>query len=702
MSTRDIVKKDPADFTPTLGNYTDLQPFRFWCQKVLPLVYDDSLSYYELLCKVVDYLNKTMEDVGVLEGDVTGLHEAYKKLQGYVNDYFSTLDVQEEINNKLDAMAKDGSLTELIKKYVDPFIDTQNKKIGVLEERMNTFAKLPDGSTTADAELIDIRVPASGFNGVGAYPTAGDAVRGQINILNGYINNVATKHINYLLPLTRITGKFYNHKSTTIATAAENVKTEIYNGIPINAGVTYYYKNLYTYFCNIVYNDGTIVALSETSNSYQDGSFIAEKNGKILITVNLKEPTRFFIFTDDALVNKYYYNFKDNVYEPNELRSLFVEPLYIQKTNYANILPDCDTAKNNSVYRLVFSKNETNFPKNTPYGNSYGTSNETLFMCFGKTKKEVSIADYQLFFSSEAIYKRQYSARLSSDGATYEYYWNDWEIVGQKNETKTVIVDKSGNGDYTSLLDGILYATKYMDSVIYVKGGEYDLVSEFEEHYGSNFFTNYSGSDIKGIILKNRVTVNFDSNAKVTFNYTGNNTEVKSIFSPFNSGVYGFTLNNLNLKASNCRYNIHDEMASVTDGYQNIYKNCSLYLDNSKNDAWKSKQCIGGGLGVNGNIIVENCIFESIGINENGYAIVSWHNSASSTAKSNIVITGNYFKGKGTFRLSWYGTSTKITYALVSNNSLGSAIQSRAETSDGTSPNINTNIIEWNNVIRTN
>ena len=114
MSTRGIVKKDPADFTPTLGNYTDLQPFRFWCQKVLPLVYDDSLSYYELLCKVVDYLNKTMEDVGVLEGDVTGLHEAYKKLQDYVNDYFSTLDIQEEINNKLDTMASSGELTSLI------------------------------------------------------------------------------------------------------------------------------------------------------------------------------------------------------------------------------------------------------------------------------------------------------------------------------------------------------------------------------------------------------------------------------------------------------------------------------------------------------------------------------------------------------------------------------------------------------------
>lgn len=118
MSARDIVKKDPADFTPTLGDYKDLQPFRFWCQKVLPLVYDDSLSYYELLCKVVDYLNKTMEDVGVLEGDVTGLHEAYKKLQGYVNNYFSTLDVQKEIDNKLNIMASDGSLSGLIAPFI--------------------------------------------------------------------------------------------------------------------------------------------------------------------------------------------------------------------------------------------------------------------------------------------------------------------------------------------------------------------------------------------------------------------------------------------------------------------------------------------------------------------------------------------------------------------------------------------------------
>ena len=184
---RTIKPNSPADFTPQLGDYKTLQPFRYWCQKVLPLVYDDSLSYYELLCKVVDYLNKTMEDVETLHGDVTSLRSAYEKLQSYVNNYFATLDVQEEINNKLDSMAKDGTLTNLIRAYIDPLINEQNNKITVLENRVNTFASLPEGSTSGNAELIDIRVPASGFNNDKTYPTAGEAVRGQAISLKDYI-----------------------------------------------------------------------------------------------------------------------------------------------------------------------------------------------------------------------------------------------------------------------------------------------------------------------------------------------------------------------------------------------------------------------------------------------------------------------------------------------------------------------------------
>ena len=116
--TKTITPNEPADFTPTRGVYKELQPFRYWCQKVLPLVYDDSLGYYELLCKVVQYLNVTMEDVETLNGDVTNVYASFSELQDYVNNYFTNLDVQEEINNKLDSMASDGSLSEILSSIV--------------------------------------------------------------------------------------------------------------------------------------------------------------------------------------------------------------------------------------------------------------------------------------------------------------------------------------------------------------------------------------------------------------------------------------------------------------------------------------------------------------------------------------------------------------------------------------------------------
>lgn len=113
ISLQTIKPNPPADFTPNIHTYNTLGAFRVWCQKVLPLVYDDSLSYYELLCKVVDYLNKTMKAVDDLIVDFSDLYDAYVKLQNYVNNYFKTLDVQQEINNKLDEMVKDGTFDRI-------------------------------------------------------------------------------------------------------------------------------------------------------------------------------------------------------------------------------------------------------------------------------------------------------------------------------------------------------------------------------------------------------------------------------------------------------------------------------------------------------------------------------------------------------------------------------------------------------------
>lgn len=90
-----------------------LTPFKMQVLQSFPFIDADfdALTNYELLCKVVEYLNITVDNVNILSDD-------FKTLYDYVHDYFDNLDVQEEINNKLDEMAESGQLTEIIAEYL--------------------------------------------------------------------------------------------------------------------------------------------------------------------------------------------------------------------------------------------------------------------------------------------------------------------------------------------------------------------------------------------------------------------------------------------------------------------------------------------------------------------------------------------------------------------------------------------------------
>lgn len=54
-----------------------ISPIHFWIQKVLPLVYDDGLSYYEVLSKVVLKLNEIIEIVNPLGAGMEPIINAY-------------------------------------------------------------------------------------------------------------------------------------------------------------------------------------------------------------------------------------------------------------------------------------------------------------------------------------------------------------------------------------------------------------------------------------------------------------------------------------------------------------------------------------------------------------------------------------------------------------------------------------------------
>lgn len=76
---------------------------RFWCYKVLPLAYDNSLSYYEVLCKVVSKLNEVIEAQDKYSDTFNEIQEAIDKLQEQV-DNFDTSYIEKLINDKLTSM----------------------------------------------------------------------------------------------------------------------------------------------------------------------------------------------------------------------------------------------------------------------------------------------------------------------------------------------------------------------------------------------------------------------------------------------------------------------------------------------------------------------------------------------------------------------------------------------------------------------
>ena len=69
------------------ANYRDLTEFSRWCFKVLPLVYDDELSYYEVICKCVDYINNLIENDKDIINNVEKLKQELKQVQEWINNY---------------------------------------------------------------------------------------------------------------------------------------------------------------------------------------------------------------------------------------------------------------------------------------------------------------------------------------------------------------------------------------------------------------------------------------------------------------------------------------------------------------------------------------------------------------------------------------------------------------------------------------
>ena len=212
----------PANFDPILKKCDGIPYLRFWCQKVLPAVYDQSLSYYEVLCKLAAFLNKMVEELEKMQDNIDALHKAYKDLQDWVNAEIARFeahmeqhfdDLTQELWNRFEEY-KNNTNTTLQQWFNDYATNTTNN----LNKKFNDF--VTNANTRID-QMFNTYTSSTNneFNTwkndfTNQYNQWKDEVNGQISNINSNIGSLTTR----VTALENMVKKYpnFNYKSFTM------------------------------------------------------------------------------------------------------------------------------------------------------------------------------------------------------------------------------------------------------------------------------------------------------------------------------------------------------------------------------------------------------------------------------------------------------------------------------------------------------
>lgn len=203
---------------------------RFFCQKVLPTIYDDSLSYYECICKIASAVNMLTDDVNELILYVQNLDkEIDAKVAEAVNKYVESAEFATMVNNIINRLFEPFksqlvSEWESYKTNLEANIDTklENKiskgyplatdldTLRVYREvnKDNTYYKDKQYFSNAQSICYDGTYIYAGFNSSGDYSNASLAKLKKFDIEFNLIaeSEISAYHIN---DLTAINGNIY-------------------------------------------------------------------------------------------------------------------------------------------------------------------------------------------------------------------------------------------------------------------------------------------------------------------------------------------------------------------------------------------------------------------------------------------------------------------------------------------------------------
>ena len=110
-----------------------IAPFRFWVQNVMPIVYDDSLSYYEILNKMSIKLNEVIDEMNkISEQGIEDIINQLNQLLAQINELLEQIEsgeiVTEAVDQKIDDMVESGEFAEVLEPEIIELLNSSTLK----------------------------------------------------------------------------------------------------------------------------------------------------------------------------------------------------------------------------------------------------------------------------------------------------------------------------------------------------------------------------------------------------------------------------------------------------------------------------------------------------------------------------------------------------------------------------------------------
>ena len=191
-----------------------------------PAFYDkESGTVLQQTARMYAKVNEVVASVNQQNEKIAEYIEKFNQLHDYVYTYFDNLDVQQEIDNKLDEMYANGQLDLLFSKYVNDYVEETNVRITELDNKVNSLNDLtPEVVSSTSAMTDHEKIYLNIGDGYWYYYNGSTFVQGGLynsdatdTAIKWWINHVASDYNNMLDPTTCAKGSLTTSDGSFVA-----------------------------------------------------------------------------------------------------------------------------------------------------------------------------------------------------------------------------------------------------------------------------------------------------------------------------------------------------------------------------------------------------------------------------------------------------------------------------------------------------